>query len=140
MKKECKNCGSRVEHFNIDYDAGIIRCFYCGSELPVKMFFPLSNISKFANTIPEERRDEFMNKLGYEKKEGRKTANIAFYLMVFITLISSLNKFLKNKDDTGEIASLIFMAIIFVITAVKAYRDLKIPKYVKKDQKSIILN
>ena len=61
--------------------------------------------------------------------------NFIFFIpaSVFITLISSLNKFLKNKDDTGEIASLIFMAIIFVITAVKAYRDLKIPKYVKKD-------
>lgn len=133
MKKVCKNCGSKVEHFNIDYDAGILRCFYCSKELPFEMFFSGSNVSKFAHKIPEERRDEFMGKLGFEKKAVNKAASIGFYLMVFITLTSSLNKFLKNKDDVGEIVSLIFMAIIFVITAVKAYRDLKIPKYVKKD-------
>ncbi|MFC1839136.1 hypothetical protein ACFL1N_06140 [Thermodesulfobacteriota bacterium] len=132
MKKECKNCGSKVEYPNFDYDGGVIRCFYCNSALPNKMFFADSNVNRFAQKIPEERRDEFMGKLGFEKKTVKKTANIIFYLVVIITLISSSNKIIENKEDVGEIVYLLFTIIILTITAVKAYRDVKNPKYVKK--------
>lgn len=132
MKKLCENCGSKVEYPYFDYDAGVIRCFYCNNALPNKMFFSDSTVSKFAQKIPEERRDEFMEKLGFEKKAVQRTANIVFYLIVLITLISSLNKIIENKDNVGEIVYLLFTIIIVVITAAKAYRDLKNPKYVKK--------
>ena len=132
MKKECKNCGSKVEYLNFDYDAGVIRCFYCNNALPNKMFFTDSTVNKFAQKIPEERRDDFLKKLGFEKKAVKKNTNIIFYLMVLITLISSLNKIIENKDDAGEIVFLLFTVIIVGITAVKAYRDVKNLKYVKK--------
>ena len=96
------------------------------------MFFNDSNAGSFARKIPEERRDEFMGKLGFEKKVIQKKINIIFYLMVLITLISSLNKIIENKDDMGEIVFLLFTIIIVVITIVKAYRSVKKPKYVKK--------
>ncbi len=119
--------------FNIDYEAGLIRCFYCGKGLPVEMFFPGSNAGRFAQKIPEERRDEFMEKLGYEKKIKDKKSILLFYIVVLITFASALRELLEKSHDATEFIPLILTGLFLVITTFKTYLTMKNPKYVRKD-------
>jgi transcription initiation factor TFIIIB Brf1 subunit/transcription initiation factor TFIIB len=92
MKRKCKNCGSKVEYFNIDYDEGKIRCFYCNHVLPNEMFFNDLTVNKFAEKIPEVRRDEFLAKLGFEKKPVHKSAIFVGLLIALIPIVTLLKK------------------------------------------------
>ena len=134
MKKQCKNCGSGVEHFNIDYDAGLIRCFYCYNSLPAEMFFNDITVNKFAKKIPELRRDEFLEKLGFEKKPVRKSAIIIGFLVALVPLITSLNKILEKKGDPADLFFAALPLLIVLIPVIKTLLDGKGSKYVKKNK------
>ena len=136
MKKQCKNCGSSVEHFNLDYDAGLIRCFYCYNTLPAEMFFNDTTVNKFAKKIPELRRDVFLEKLGFEKKPVRKSAIIIGFLAALVPLFTSLNKFLENKDDPAALFFPVLPLLIVLIPVIKSLMDGTGSKYVKKNKRT----
>ena len=134
MKKQCKNCGSSVEHFNIDYDAGLIRCFYCKHTLPTEMFFNDITVNKFAKKIPEGRRDEFLAKLGFETKQIRKSAIIIGLLIALAATVTSLNKILEKKDNIADLIFALLPSLIVLIPVIKTFWDGNSPKYVKKNK------
>lgn len=133
MKKQCKNCGSNTEQFNIDYEEGLIRCFYCNQVLPNEMFFNDLTVNQFAKKIPEERRDEFMAKLGFEKKPVHKSFNIGFYLLGLIPIIfGAFIKGINNQDNMEKLIPLILTGIVFFVTVIKVHMDRNKMKYVRK--------
>ena len=121
----------------MDYDAGLIRCFYCGHILPSEMFFTDLTVNKFAKKIPELRRDEFLEKLGFEKKPVGKKAIIIGFLIALLTLITSLNKVLEKKDDPAALFFAALPLLIVLIPVLKTLLDKNSPKYVKKDNKQV---
>ncbi len=129
--KKCKNCGSEIEDFNIDYDEGCIRCFFCNHILPNEMFFNDTTVNRFAKKIPELRRDEFMKKLGFEKRPVKTGAIIGGLLASLLPIFLSLDNILKKQKDFSD---LIFAAIPFLIVLFMSIRILWEgigPKYVR---------
>ena len=78
MKKQCENCESSVEHFNIDYDEGLIRCFYCSHTLPTEIFFNDVTVNKFAKKLLKANLIDFVGSdchNALQANEIRKTLN-----------------------------------------------------------------
>ncbi len=134
MKKHCENCGSSVEHFNLDYETGFIRCFYCNNILPAEMFFNDITINKFVKKIPELRRDEFLEKLGFEKKPISKRTIIIGFFAALIPLAVSLHKIFKKRENPADLFFAALPLLIVLIPAVKILLDGTDQKYVKKDK------
>ena len=98
------------------------------------MFFNDITVNKFAKEIPELRRDEFMAKLGFEKRPVRKNAIIIGLLVALVPLITSLNKFYKKKYDPVDLAFAALPLLIVLIPLINTIMNGDSPKYVKKNK------
>ncbi len=131
IKRKCTNCGSNLDQFNIDYEAGKIQCIYCSHPLPDNLLTSDFFISSLAKKIPEYRRDEFMAKLGFKKKEVKLKNIFLSFFLGFFPLLFSIDSFRRRQENPIKILIALSTCIILLIPLIKFLLLEKSGRYVK---------
>ena len=130
--KRCKTCGNKIEHFVMDYENGTINCFNCRNELPKEMFFTNSTVNQIAKDIPENERDKFLDKLGFEKRPIRRTSKFSLAFIITIAAISIVIAFFMEFETVYYKLLAVGGGVAFLFQILRYYKEEEIPKYKRK--------
>ena len=129
---KCPTCGEILRDYGIDFEGAKIICTSCNNSFDPAIIIDNSNINYFAHIIPDEYKEQFLNKIGYEKKTTIRTwkpALIFLIIMISITVIAGV--IIQYKNILQTILYLLggcgFIAVIL-----SQYKDEAKPKWKRK--------
>jgi len=112
----CEQCFSAKGMFTFDYSSGEIVCANCGSVIMREKIFKDKEVDWFAGLVPEENRHEFLQKLGFERKQNRRTS---MALVVIAIILVSLLVILHVFNDEISIKNILTGVLIILAIALK---------------------
>jgi hypothetical protein len=119
----------------MDFEAGTLRCEHCQTDLRPDRIFTNSTVNHLATLIPDEYRDVFLGKLGFERRPVRRTPVVALWLLIGLMAIGA---FLGCLLQWGHPLRMILVAlggIAFIYSIWKYYKEEEKPKWKKRKSK-----
>ena len=129
---KCPTCGEPLHNFGIDFEGVKIICTSCNSSLDPAIIIDNSNVDFFAQIIPDEYKEQFLNKIGYEKKTIVRTWKPALiFLIIMISIAVIAGVIIQYKSILQTILYLLGgCGVIAVILS--QYKDEARPKWKRK--------
>jgi hypothetical protein len=131
-KNECPKCGEKITDFVMDFDSNSIRCVKCQSDFDASKIFNNTSVNFLAKLVPSEKRDDFLNKLGFECQPIRRTSIFALIFIITLMLGSAIISAYDQREQPLKMALIMAGGIAFLFTILMYYKNEAKPKWKRK--------
>ncbi len=126
---KCPNCRKALHDFNIDFENVRIICASCQKQIDPAILIDDFNVDFFAQIIPDEHKEQFLNKIGFERKPIVRTSKLALTFMITAILIAVIvGTFIQYKNI---LQALLYLLIggSFIVIVLGYYKEETKPKW-----------
>ncbi len=116
----------------MDFDSSSIKCAKCQSDFDANMIFNNTSVNSLAKFVPSEKRDDFLNKLGFEHQPIRRTSIIALIFIITLMLGGAIVTAFVQREEPIKMAFILAGGIAFLFTILMYYKNEAKPKWKRK--------
>lgn len=109
--RSCPRCGSRLDDFQINLDNFFIKCPDCSDEFDPKMVFYDSDIIFLAESVPPDKRDQFLITHGFVKETVNRTPKWMVIGLIVILALCGIVLGVKSLCNVW------WKALVYLLTA-----------------------
>lgn len=128
MKPRCPSCRTPITEVRADLDHGQLLCQACDAALDPSSVIPSWNVDGFAAVIPDERRDQFLSEIGFERRPTVRSSGLAVALLLFLLPVVTAVQ-CSTVETWFARVFVLFNAAAFALLVVRLYRDEKGPRW-----------
>jgi len=128
----CPVCRKPLKDFVFDFEGARVTCLNCQSALDPGLIINKSTVNYLADLIPSDVRDQFLSKLGFEKKPVARTPKFALWFLVVMMILGSAVVVIINFPNFLMMGGVAFLWGLFIWQIFRNYKEEEIPKWRKK--------
>lgn len=129
---KCPVCRQTLEDFVFDFEGARVICPKCQSTLDPNIIINKSTVNYVADLIPSDVREQFLSKLGFEKKPVVRTSKLVLWLLIVIIILLTGAGVLINFPSFPIMAGIVLFWGLVIWRIFRYYKEEKIPKWRKK--------
>lgn len=131
-KNKCPECGKKIRDFYMDFDAGTLRCGRCMSDLKPSQVFTSTSVDHLAKLVPDEHRDAYLAKLGFEPKPVHRTSPLVLGFLIGVIVMGVAMAAFTLWGYPSRVIPTALVGVVFVFMIWSRYREEKKPRWKKK--------
>jgi F0F1-type ATP synthase assembly protein I len=132
----CPVCRSILRDFGIDIEKARVRCGSCGREINPTEVFSDSELTWLAQKIPAEQGEDFLRRLGFEKKARARTPKVLVIFLIAVIVVGILMgifiSVIFRDSPLGAIFTLLVGGTI-IWQVLISYQQEKLPKWKREE-------
>jgi F0F1-type ATP synthase assembly protein I len=131
----CPVCRRILRDFGIDVEKARIRCGPCGREINPTEVFSDSEWVWLAQKIPAEQGEDFLRRLGFEKRSKARTPQLLVVCLIVVVVVGILMGIFINfvfKDSPFGALLTILVGGMIMWQVLRSYQEEKSPKWKRK--------
>jgi hypothetical protein len=129
---KCPVCRQTLKDFVFDFEGARVICPKCQSTLDAGLIINKSTVNYLASVIPSDLREQFLSKLGFEKKPAVRTPKIALWFLIVIMILGTCVGVLINFPNFPMMVGIAFLWGLGIWQIFRYYKEEEIPKWRKK--------
>jgi hypothetical protein len=129
---KCPVCRQTLKDFVFDFEGARVIYPKCQSAVDAGLIINKSTINYLAEFIPSDIWDQFLSKLGFEKKPVARTPKFGLWFLIVIMILGSIVRLLINFPNYLMIVGVAFFGGLFIWQIFRYYKEEEIPKWRKK--------
>ena len=131
-KNKCPGCGDKIRDLFMDFDAGTLHCAQCKSKLDPSQVITNWTVEYFAKLIPEEHRDAYLAKLGFERLPVRRTSPLVLGFLIGVIVMGVAMAAFTLWGYPSRVIPTALVGIVFISVIIGYCRKEKEPRWSKK--------
>ena len=128
----CPVCRQPLKNFVFDFEGARVICPKCQSALDPGLIINKSTVNYLAELIPSNVREQFLSKLGFEKKPVVRTPKLALWFLTVMMILGYIVGVLINFPNLLMMVGVAFLGGLFIWQIFRYYKEEEIPKWRKK--------
>jgi len=129
---KCPVCRQPIKDLVFDFDDARIICTKCQSTLNPELVINNSTVNFLANLIPSDIREDFLSKLGFEKRPIVRTPKLGLGFLIVVLIAGTIVGVIIHSGNTARMLLTILVGGLAISAIIKYYKEEEIPKWTKK--------
>ena len=127
---KCPHCRRKLTGFFLDHELPEVRCGHCTEKVDPGAIFTRSTVNDLQFLIPEEQRDRFLGRIGFERCAKRRPETGAFVLFWTSLVGFALMVRYIEGDSVMQLLLMLMLGLATVLLLAWTYhKDAKKPRW-----------